>query len=123
MRYLSIFIIANACLILDPTSPGSASAAGFDCEKAHTNVEKLICADPDLSWLDAELAKDFYAIREETWGMNAETGQAFFPFGEDQEHWRMTVRDKCRSTNCLKAAYEARLAKVRKDWRDILREQ
>jgi uncharacterized protein YecT (DUF1311 family) len=33
-----------------------AGAASFDCAKARTKVEKLICADPQLSRQDSELA-------------------------------------------------------------------
>lgn len=33
-----------------------AAAASFDCGKARTKVEKLICADPQLSRQDSELA-------------------------------------------------------------------
>lgn len=33
-----------------------ATAASFDCGKARTKVEKLICADPQLSRQDSELA-------------------------------------------------------------------
>jgi uncharacterized protein YecT (DUF1311 family) len=35
---------------------GPAAAASFDCAKARTKVEKLICADPQLSRQDSELA-------------------------------------------------------------------
>ncbi len=35
---------------------GPARAASFDCAKARTKVEKLICADPQLSRQDSELA-------------------------------------------------------------------
>jgi uncharacterized protein YecT (DUF1311 family) len=34
----------------------SAAAASFDCAKARTKVEKLICADPQLSRQDSEVA-------------------------------------------------------------------
>ena len=37
---------------------GPASAASFDCGKARTKVEKLICADPQLSRQDSDLARD-----------------------------------------------------------------
>lgn len=96
-------------------------AAGFDCREARSQIERLICADPDLSRLDEELAQDFEAIRRETAGRDGETGQPSLPFGEDHARWREAVRDQCRDSACLKAAYEARLAKVRQDWSEVLR--
>jgi uncharacterized protein YecT (DUF1311 family) len=36
-----------------------ASAASFDCAKARTKVEKLICKDPQLSRQDEDLAKAY----------------------------------------------------------------
>ncbi len=38
---------------------GPASAASFDCAKARSKVEKLICADPQLSRQDEDLAKAY----------------------------------------------------------------
>jgi len=41
--------------------PGTAQAASFDCAKAATAREKLICADPKLSAMDDALAKSYRA--------------------------------------------------------------
>ena len=120
MRHTPSFIAAITVLGLSLVALGPAQAAGFDCKQAHTRVEKLICADPGLSRLDSELAKDFEAIRQETGGVDGQTGKVSFPFGEEQTRWRASVRNKCRDTACLTAAYEARLAKVRADWKDVL---
>lgn len=102
---------------------GTALAAGFDCAKASSRVEKMICGDPELSRLEEELARDFEAIRQETSGIDAETGKPSFPFGRDQERWRTTVRDECATSACLTEAYRTRLAQVRKDWKAILTKQ
>ena len=37
-------------------SATNAEAASFDCAKARTAVEKMICADAELSKLDDEMA-------------------------------------------------------------------
>lgn len=39
--------------------PGAANAAGFDCAKASSAAEKLVCATPQLSALDSDLGKVF----------------------------------------------------------------
>ena len=121
MRLSARVIGVAAGLILAPF--GTVQAAGFDCAKASSQVEKLICADPELSRLDDELAKDFEAIRRETSGIDGETGKPSFPFGRDQERWRTTVRDKCGNSACLAEAYRTRLAEVRRDWKAILTAQ
>jgi uncharacterized protein len=43
-----------ACLLF--ALPMAAQAASFDCNKASSKTEKAICADPELSKLDEELA-------------------------------------------------------------------
>jgi len=55
-------------VVLALVSPlaGPATAASFDCGKARTKVEKLICADPQLSRQDSELAAT-YAEAQKAW--------------------------------------------------------
>jgi len=45
-------------LVLLSASPGaSARAAGFDCKRAKTEIEKEICGLPELSALDGKIAQ------------------------------------------------------------------
>jgi uncharacterized protein YecT (DUF1311 family) len=53
MTRLAAALLGLTVLLL-AASP--AAAASFDCGKARTKVEKLICADPQLSRQDSELA-------------------------------------------------------------------
>ncbi len=39
-------------------------AASFDCKKASTRIEKMICDDPHLSKADEILAKAYFEARE-----------------------------------------------------------
>ena len=41
----------------------SAQAASFDCSKAQTKVEHLICGDAELSKLDEKLGQEFQYAR------------------------------------------------------------
>ena len=43
---------------------GSVQAASFDCTKARSSMEKLICSDAELSVLDESLAKNYTAARD-----------------------------------------------------------
>jgi uncharacterized protein YecT (DUF1311 family) len=45
--------------LISPLGATPATAASFDCAKARTKVEKLICKDPQLSRQDEDLAKAY----------------------------------------------------------------
>ncbi|WP_160296756.1 hypothetical protein [Sphingomonas sp. ERG5] len=51
LRYVAMLL---GLVLLIGTAP--AGAASFDCAKASTRVEKLVCSDPQLSRLDERLA-------------------------------------------------------------------
>jgi uncharacterized protein len=75
-------------------------AAGFDCAKAATAVEKRICANPELSQLDDQLAK---AYKPE--GNAADFERSI------QRRW-LKERNKCADDACLQAAYAERLRQL-----------
>ena len=82
----------------------AAMAAGFDCAKAESTVEKAVCADPALSDLDEYLGR-YYSAALEALGDGASCLKA------DQRIWLKTVRNPCGGdSSCLSAAYLARLA-------------
>jgi len=81
------------------------SAAGFDCQKAGSLVEKTICADPALSELDEQLARYYAGAR-----LALVDGAACLK--TDQMRWLRSVRDACRDAACLTAAYLHRLSEL-----------
>jgi len=75
-------------------------AASFDCGKAATTVEKLICADVELSKLDEELTSNYKtALQDEKQGK---------AIRQTQKQWLME-RNGCSDAACVKRAYETRL--------------
>jgi uncharacterized protein len=82
----------------------SAHAASFDCAKASTNIEKLICGNAELSKLDEEMGEAYKAALR----------NAGHPISEKQaqKKWLIT-RDACIDANCVKHAYELRLQEIR----------
>lgn len=75
-------------------------AASFDCGKATTTVEKLICADAELSKLDEELAAAYKtALQGEK---HTES------IRQTQKQW-MKERNSCADAVCVKRTYETRL--------------
>lgn len=92
-----------------------AQAASFDCSKAKTQVEKLICADTGLSSQDEALAKRFAEVARVR-GIN----KAFLK--ADQRAWlkqRNTCADakredraKTPDAKCVSIWYESRLRQL-----------
>ncbi len=82
---------------------GGAMAAGFDCSKAYTPVEKLVCDNETLSRLDTDLGYAYnvavnHAVPSEKRGLVA-----------GQRDWVSNVRDRCADKDCLANAYSARI--------------
>lgn len=80
--------------------PGALRAAGFDCAKATTRVEKMICADPRLSERDGRLA----ALFQEN--LDTSTDESL---RASQRAWLKT-RDACTDAACLDHVYGMRIA-------------
>lgn len=81
----------------------SAHAASFDCSKAHTPQEKLICFDYRLSDLDSQLA----------WSYTEALKQAKDPSAlkQSQKDW-VGTREKCTDVNCILHAYVGRIKEL-----------
>lgn len=92
-----------AILLLGLSS--AASAQSFDCKKAQTRVEKMICADAGLRELDEHLGRYYAAGR-----MELERAESCLR--TDQMQWLKTTRDACTDASCLKTAYLNRLGEL-----------
>ena len=82
-----------------------APAQSFDCAKAQSAVEKMICGDQQLRELDEHLGRYYSAARIELRG-------AASCLQSDQAQWLKTTRNACRDAACLKSAYLNRLAEL-----------
>lgn len=82
-------------------------AASFDCEKAKSAVEKMICADAELSKLDEEVAQAYgkakTSISNEKWKELIQ---------KRQKQW-LRERNTCDEAICVKNIYESRLASLK----------
>lgn len=81
----------------------SGQAASFDCAKAATKVEQMICGDAELSRLDEELAQAYKAALKDQ--SKAES------IKQAQKQW-MKERNACADVACMKRVYETRLASL-----------
>jgi len=78
----------------------SVQAASFDCAKAASKVEKLICGDAELSKLDEELNAAYKTALQEK--------QQAASVRQTQKRW-IDKRNACQNTECLKNAYLTRI--------------
>ena len=90
-------------LVLLAVAP--AAAQSFDCSKAQSPVEKMICGDTGLRELDEHLGRYYAAAR-------SELGSAASCLQSDQAQWLKATRGACRDAPCLRTAYLNRLAEL-----------
>lgn len=92
--------IAKRFLLIALCAPVVALAVSFDCAKAKSNVEKLICSDRELSKLDDALEEAYRAMSVRS----GDIGQLM----RDQRGW-LAQRNTCQDRECVKVSYETRL--------------
>jgi hypothetical protein len=78
----------------------SAQAASFDCAKAQSKVEKMICADVELSSLDEALALAYSAA--------SRLSDNPLVLQTAQKQW-LKQRDQCSNIACVKTLYITRI--------------
>lgn len=95
------------------------AAASFDCSKASSSVERLICANQDLSELDERLATEYQKRLEWAADLDKRAAKKLEQDGRwsqesqtriRQRDWLKLERNSCVSVDCLKATYLARLS-------------
>jgi uncharacterized protein len=94
------FLLA-AALVLPNAFVVGVHAASFNCAKAGTAVERMICANPKLSSMDEKLNK---AYRDAL-----ATGPKPELLTSYQRDWLKDVRNKCKDVPCLEQVYQSRL--------------
>lgn len=82
----------------------SSFAVSFDCAKARSVPEKLICSDQELSQLDDKLGALVRQAALDTPDISAFKRR-------NVEAWKQRERD-CKDAICVKAWYEARIVEV-----------
>ena len=88
MRFANGLLLAFLSLLVLSANHRDAAAAGFDCKRAKSLVEKQICGVPELSRLDSEVA----ALYTRTLGVLAKDGAT--PLREEQRGW-LREREEC----------------------------
>jgi uncharacterized protein len=105
-------------LMLLTLLPLLAWSASFDCQKARSATEKMVCADPELSKLDEQLAQTYHGalktlasqVKAEQIGSNAPA-----KLTQEQKHWVTYVRNLCTDIACLRETYQSRIKLLERD--------
>jgi len=92
-----VYVFLANSLMVTPTF-----AASFDCEKASTTVERLICLDSNLSAQDEALSKAYIEARQK---LDVE-GKS--KLKKEQVAW-LSERNTCSSANCLQTLMSSRI--------------
>jgi hypothetical protein len=87
-------------------------SASFDCKKAKTDIEKLICSDEELSQLDDELNE---AYKKALAGINDKE-----TLKKQQITWLNNVKKYCKGIFCIKLKYESRIFYLQPDGFNII---
>lgn len=112
---LARLLVLSMALIVAAGLPEASQGASFDCDKATTPREKLICSDPALSELDAQLGQKYQERRALLSAQGAEL------LHRSEQSWLRFVDTVCpqrkdekleswqRPEFCLKREYDERL--------------
>ncbi len=105
-------------------TPAFADGPSFDCKLARTAIERTICADPELSTLDAEMAKTFTAMLDRS-------GTERIQHLADQRTWLKSLALLCpmppgnsqaqpRTAVCLKLLYRYRVVALKAELQNLV---
>ncbi|HEV2672949.1 MAG TPA: hypothetical protein VGV37_00310 [Aliidongia sp.] len=73
----------------------------FDCARVTSDVNRLICATPELAAWDRKLAIDYAATLHQG-------GTDQKALAADEDRWLRTIRNRCPDAACLETAYASR---------------
>ncbi len=99
MKYIHLIF---AVMLL---TANTSCAASYDCAKAGTKVEKMICADAELSKLDDNLSAAYSKALKESSDPST--------LKQQQRGW-MKERNKCVNSECVKTKCQDRIASLAK---------
>ena len=97
-------VFTQASATLATAAIAARAAPSFDCERAASPQERIICASDALSKLDAELSLAYQTAMSEP--VRAASVR------EDQRNWVHKVRNACETEDCLARSYQARIKEL-----------
>ncbi|WP_130472721.1 lysozyme inhibitor LprI family protein [Candidatus Magnetaquicoccus inordinatus] len=100
----------NLRLLQVDNPPHSAPKAktSFDCSKAASAVEKMICGNGELAGLDEKLGQLYKQAVNQSKNSDLQK--------EQQINWLRQVRNKCTTVDCLANAYRLRINELQRSF-------
>lgn len=111
-------LVTTVCLVTGSAAFGQTGPS-FDCAKAESSAEKLVCEDADLARLDRVVASRYAAARDAARGLGAGTAEAEDTLRTMQRGW-IKGRDDCWKASdprsCVTDSYLRREAELVTRW-------
>lgn len=107
MAIILLMLTTCSWTVAQAGGPSSADAGvkpSFDCVKATRPAEKMVCASPELSQLDAELQEAYAGALAH---VERESRTSLI---KEQRDWIAYVRNACRDKECLRSVYRSRIS-------------
>lgn len=103
-------------LNIQPSLATEEIKPGFDCAKAKTEVEKLICSDAELAELDREMTDKYNAMYQQMRKENPIASDQYnqrYPelLVRRQKEW-IKIRNKLKNIDSLKKAYKEQIGVI-----------
>jgi peptidyl-prolyl cis-trans isomerase C len=86
-------------------STAQISSPSFDCAKASTGSERLICSNANLAAADVEMARIYKQVINNT--IDKKT------LKREQNQWRKEQRDACKDVSCILNSYAVRTKQLK----------
>ncbi|WP_296403430.1 lysozyme inhibitor LprI family protein [Psychrobacter sp.] len=106
MKNWTLNLIAYSTFLSASLYSLPAHSASFNCNKASSTVEHLICTNPELSKLDESLALQYKAEREDAKDNKYDYSDEI---RAKQIQWLTFQRNTCTDESCLLREYQERL--------------
>jgi uncharacterized protein YecT (DUF1311 family) len=118
-RALSMYRIIAMLLLVTPIASLAQDGPAFDCGKAETSAEKLVCQDVALSALDQRLAERFATALQVVQGLDSGSAEAEKDLRAYQRGW-IKGRDDCWKADdqrgCVEFSYLRREGELVSKW-------
>ena len=126
------FIVMSILLITSHLYSNDRIQPSFDCSKAKTRVEKLVCSDEDISRVDRDMQKAYNLMmgKYDLAYMNEEAKEEIKPYLEKlkqsqidwvkyRDKYCNTIKDEKEFNSCVFSRYVYRIKSIvpRYDWR------
>jgi len=97
-------LTSAAALIALAIQPTWCFGASFDCRKAATAVEKLVCSSNEVRALDVRLYEEYQRAQR----LSSEDSV----IRTQQRRWLKESRSSCKTVECLSEVYETRISQL-----------